>query len=212
MSLPAAACRTPASTSAVRLLKRNEWRFQTSIPLLPPRSASRSARAPILENASLNRNGAGRRCRSAKYRRLIGVRSLHPAGPRSHLPADLRSAVPGTRTMNRALSFSAILATLACWNGAAAHDTESGWTYPLACCRGDKKRGDCQEIPNTSVSTGPDGFRVLLNPGDHHLVTKQHFFRIPYGDTIPSGDSDFHICLYPTEDHANCFFAPPDGF
>ena len=114
--------------------------------------------------------------------------------------------------MNRALCFSAILATLACWNGAAAHDTESGWTYPPACCRGDKERGDCQEIPNASVSTGPDGFRVMLNPGDHHLVTKQHFFRIPYGDTIPSEDSDFHICLHPTEDHANCFFAPPDGF
>ncbi|MBY3211902.1 hypothetical protein RlegWSM1455_03720 [Rhizobium laguerreae] len=113
--------------------------------------------------------------------------------------------------MNRALYFSAILSTLSCWNGATAHDTESGWIYPPACCRGDKERGDCHEIPSTSVSTGPDGFRVLLNPGDHHLVTKQHFFRIPYGATIPSGDSHFHICLHPTEDHANCFFAPPYG-
>jgi hypothetical protein len=113
--------------------------------------------------------------------------------------------------MDRALCFSAVLATLSCWNSAAAHDTLSGWTYPPACCRGDKERGDCQQIPNTSVSAGPDGFRVLLNPGDHHLVTRQHFFRIPYGDTIPSEDSHFHICLHPTEDHANCFFAPPDG-
>lgn len=185
---------------------------QTSIRLPLPRSASRSARAPILENASLIRNGAGRRCQSGKYRRLIGGLSLHPVRPRTQLPADLRPAVPGTRMMNRALCFSAILATLSCWNGAAAHETESGWTYPPACCRGDKERGDCQEIPNTSVSAGPEGFKVLLNPGDHHLVTKQHFFRIPYGNTIPSGDSDFHICLYPTEHHANCFFAPPDGF
>ena len=118
----------------------------------------------------------------------------------------------GTRQMNRAWFFSALLAMLSCWSGAGAHDTESGWTYPPACCRGDQERGDCKEIPNASVSTGPDGFRVLLNPGDHHLVTRQQSFRIPYGDTIPSGDSHFHICLHPTEDHANCFFAPPDGF
>ncbi|MEW9838444.1 hypothetical protein ABUE29_24955 [Mesorhizobium sp. ZMM04-4] len=114
--------------------------------------------------------------------------------------------------MNRACRFSAIVATLSCWNGAAAHDSKSGWTYPPACCQGDKELGDCQEIPNASVRRAPDGFRVLLNPGDHHLVTKQHLFRISYGDLIPSGDSHFHICLHPTEDYANCFFAPPDGF
>ncbi|EHK79396.1 hypothetical protein SM0020_03470 [Sinorhizobium meliloti CCNWSX0020] len=22
----------------------------------------------------------------------------------------------------------------------------------------------------------------------------------------------FHICIHPTQDHMNCFFAPPDGF
>lgn len=178
---------------------------------LLPWSASRNSRATISASAFPIRNRVGRRGRSGKYRHLIGVRSLHAAGPRSQLPADLRPAAPGTLKMNRALYFSAILSTLSCWNGATAHDTESGWIYPPACCRGDKERGDCHEIPSTSVSTGPDGFRVLLNPGDHHLVTKQHFFRIPYGDTIPSGDSHFHICLHPTEDHANCFFAPPYG-
>jgi hypothetical protein len=112
--------------------------------------------------------------------------------------------------MNRALLLSAGLA-LSCSNSAAAHDTLSGWTYPPACCRGDKERGDCQQIPNTSVRAGPDGFSVRLNPGDHHLVTIRQFFRIPYGDAIPSEDSHFHICLHPTQEDANCFFAPPDG-
>jgi hypothetical protein len=95
---------------------------------------------------------------------------------------------------------------------AAAHDASTAWTYPPACCRGDKAGGDCERIPNTTVKAGPKGFTVLLNPGDHHLVTKKQLFSIPYGDEIPSGDGDFHICLHPTEENANCFFAPPDGF
>jgi hypothetical protein len=86
--------------------------------------------------------------------------------------------------MNRALCILTIGATLPCWGSASAHETHSGWTYPPACCRGDKNGGDCQEIPD----------------------------RIPYGDTIPSGDGRYHIRLHPTEDHANCFFAPPYGF
>lgn len=114
--------------------------------------------------------------------------------------------------MNRALCILTIGATLPCWGSASAHETHSGWTYPPACCRGDKNVGDCQEIPDSSVHTGPEGFRVLLRPGDHHLVTRQQSFRISYGDTIPSGDGRYHICLHPTEDHANCFFAPPYGF
>lgn len=158
------------------------------------------------------RNGVGQQCRSGKYRRLIVGRSLQAAGPRSQLPPDLRPVVTGTPKMNRALYFSAFLSALSCCSSATAHDTESGWTYPPACCRGDNERGDCQEVPNTNVSTAPDGFTVLLSPGDHHLVKKRHVFRIPYGATIPSGDSHFHICLHPTEDDVNCFFAPAYGF
>lgn len=93
---------------------------------------------------------------------------------------------------------------------ASAHQTGSGWTYPPACCKGDHVGGDCQRIPDSDVATGPHGFSVLLHPGDHHLVTRNQLFLIPYGDEIPSGDGDFHICLHPTEDHVNCFFAPPN--
>lgn len=87
-----------------------------------------------------------------------------------------------------------------------AHPFRSGWTYLPACCRGSEAGGDCERIPGASVRKGPRG---ILHPGDHHLVTKDHIFQVPYGGEIPSGDSDFHICLHPTEDHMNCFFAPP---
>ncbi|MDK1490379.1 hypothetical protein QN219_09945 [Sinorhizobium sp. 7-81] len=92
-----------------------------------------------------------------------------------------------------------------------AHPTASDWTYPPACCKGDHSTGDCQAIPGRDVSKGRHGFTVVLHPGDHHLVTKKQRFLIPYGDEIPSGDNDYHICLHPTEEHMNCFFAPPDG-
>lgn len=36
-------------------------------------------------------------------------------------------------------------------------------------------------------------------------------FLIPYGNELPSGDDNFHICLYPNEYHVNCFFAPSQG-
>lgn len=77
---------------------------------------------------------------------------------------------------------------------------------------GTEAGGDCERIPDGHVTKGRDGYSILLYPGDHRLVTKRQMFLIPYGDEIPSGDGDYHICLHPTEDHMNCFFAPPDGF
>ena len=94
---------------------------------------------------------------------------------------------------------------------ADAHSAKTGWAYPPACCKGDKVSGDCERIPNTAVKAGQRGFTVLLYPGDHRRVTSRQTFLIPYGNEIPSGDGDFHICLHPTETDANCFFAPPDG-
>jgi hypothetical protein len=84
-----------------------------------------------------------------------------------------------------------------------------GWKYPLSCCHGDSNTGDCQMIPYQAVTETPDGFRVVLNPGDHRLVSTQQSFRIPYGQAIPSGDRNYHICLHPTQSTAFCFFAPP---
>lgn len=73
-----------------------------------------------------------------------------------------------------------------------------GWTYPPACCMGSDVGGDCQRIPGETVTKGRHGFSVVLRPGDHHLVTRDHFFLIPYGDEIPSGDSDFPH-MYPPD-------------
>ena len=93
-----------------------------------------------------------------------------------------------------------------------AHQPNEKWTYPPACCRGTEIGGDCQRLPDGRVAKQRHGYSVLLYPGDHPLTSKQHRFFIPYGNEMPSGDGDFHICLHPTEDHVNCFFAPPDGF
>ncbi|KQV28522.1 hypothetical protein ASC97_04430 [Rhizobium sp. Root1203] len=92
-----------------------------------------------------------------------------------------------------------------------AHQSGSGWTYPPACCKSRDVGGDCEAIPSTAVRKGHRGFSVYLHRGDHHLITRNQLYFIPYGDEIPSGDGDFHICLHPTEDDVNCFFAPPDS-
>ncbi|TAU37644.1 hypothetical protein ELI43_34085 [Rhizobium leguminosarum] len=89
-----------------------------------------------------------------------------------------------------------------------AHQADSGWTYPPACCNA---HDDCEAIPAQDISRGTRGFSVFLHAGDHHLATKPHFFFIPYGDEIPSGDGRYHICLHPTENDVNCFFSPPDS-
>lgn len=92
-----------------------------------------------------------------------------------------------------------------------AHHASSGWTYPPACCKDQKIGGDCGAIPGANVTRGPHGYSIFIHPGDHHHATRSHKFFVPYGDEIPSGDDDYHICLHPTEDDLNCFFAPPDA-
>ena len=92
-----------------------------------------------------------------------------------------------------------------------AHEGSNGWAYPPACCKGNEQGGDCHRIPEGAVATGRYGFSVHIKPGHHPMATREHRFLIPYGNEIPSGDGYFHICLYPNEDHVNCFFAPPDG-
>ena len=94
---------------------------------------------------------------------------------------------------------------------AKAHEADTGWTYPPECCKGDGLNGECARIPNRSVKKGPRGFLVVLGPGDHQRVMRRELFLIPYGDELPSGDSNFHICLHPTGGVVYCFFAPPDG-
>ncbi|MFD2053790.1 hypothetical protein ACFSQT_12050 [Mesorhizobium calcicola] len=92
-----------------------------------------------------------------------------------------------------------------------AHNAEAGWTYPPACCHGDLTTGECGKIPGSSVTPGPEGYVVILRPGDHQKVTHQDRYFVPYDAVIPSGDDNFHICLHPTEEHENCFFAPEEA-
>lgn len=115
-----------------------------------------------------------------------------------------RTAFNGSEAVFSTVGASAFVSPLTGY----AHQAR-GWTYPPACCKGSDVGGDCQRIPAETVTKGRHGFSVVLRPGDHHLVTRVLNFLIPYGDEIPSGDSDFHICLHPTQDHMNCFFAPP---
>lgn len=103
------------------------------------------------------------------------------------------------------LALSAFFVTPPAW----AHETASGWTYPPACCHGDLERGECQAIPESAVNEHGGGWSIVLEPGDHRKVTHRNRYFVPYGSEIPSGDSDYHICLHPTEEHENCFFVPP---
>ncbi len=118
-------------------------------------------------------------------------------------------SAPGLATAGRRM---VVLLFLACpQNSAKAHDASAGWQYPPACCHGDEKTGECQRIPARTVHVQPNGWAVVLKPGDHRKVTRQHRYFIPYGDELPSHDGDSHICLHPTEEHENCFFVPPDS-
>jgi hypothetical protein len=56
------------------------------------------------------------------------------------------------------------------------------------------------------------GYRVTLNPGDHHMVTHQHVFFMPTSEAKVSTDGSYHACLFPTEDTLRCFYAPPMSY
>jgi len=95
---------------------------------------------------------------------------------------------------------------------ATAHDAATGWSYDPYCCNGNAEHGDCQMIPSKTVAITPDGYRVTLRPGDHRLVTRSHVFLLPMTRAMHSGDSDYHICLFPNEDTPRCFYAPDMGY
>jgi hypothetical protein len=95
---------------------------------------------------------------------------------------------------------------------ASAHGHEDGQqAYDRFCCNGDGMSGDCQPVPASAVSPIPGGYRIELAPGVHRLVTKPHTFTRSQGDTRQSDDGRYHVCLYPSEEHLRCFYAPPFG-
>lgn len=86
-----------------------------------------------------------------------------------------------------------------------------GWRYPIWCCQGGNAHGDCQRIHHSTVKPVNGGYQVTLVPGDHPKVTKPQTYFIAQKDAKDSPDGEYHICLYPTEDKARCFFAPVPG-
>ncbi|MBT1154335.1 hypothetical protein J1C56_01885 [Aminobacter anthyllidis] len=95
---------------------------------------------------------------------------------------------------------------------AYAHEAASGWDYPLSCCFGTASGGDCQAISSKTVTPIAGGYRITLVPGDHNQVTKPHVFEVPADKVRISEDTSYHICLWPTEDKVQCFFAPPMSY
>lgn len=83
--------------------------------------------------------------------------------------------------------------------------------YDPECCNGNATHGDCQEIAPATVKPIKGGYVVTLNPGDHRKVTKPHTFIIPQDKVRYSPDAQYHICLWPSENDARCFYAPPMG-
>lgn len=92
------------------------------------------------------------------------------------------------------------------------HQTASGMIFDARCCRGNSITGDCQPIPASSVTPIDGGLQITLAPGDHPLVTRVHVFQIEQGKVLPSTDGRYYACLWPSEDHLQCLYAPPTGF
>ena len=100
--------------------------------------------------------------------------------------------------MIRAIALAALLA-----GPAAAHEFYSGW-----CCN----QRDCAPIPASSVTPSPEGYVIVLRPGDHPMVTREQRFVIPYDAKMtPSPDGRFHLCLYPTQEQVRCVYRPEVG-
>ncbi len=89
---------------------------------------------------------------------------------------------------------------------ARAHEAPSGWVYPQRCCSG----YDCAPVPDGQASEGPEGYRIVLKPGDHDFIEAQTTFLVPYGKEEPSEDSDFHICINRAL-KVLCLFVPSRG-
>ena len=106
----------------------------------------------------------------------------------------------------------AIMASSVLFSAARAHETASGMIFDARCCRGNSVTGDCQPIPASSVKPIAGGLQITLAPGDHPLVTRVHVFQIEQGKVLPSTDGRYYACLWPSEDHLQCLYAPPTGF
>lgn len=103
-------------------------------------------------------------------------------------------------------SWLALIAALTMLAPARPHTSGGGFDYDLWCCNG----SDCRELPESAIVAGPDGWIVTLRKGEHPMVHSDSVRHvIPYKTSRPSGDGKFHLCLWPTEKDARCFYVPP---
>ena len=107
------------------------------------------------------------------------------------------------------------LAIAAIAGPARGHQAPSGWEYDPWCCNGRGPHGDCAPVVARHVRSTAEGYVVTIRPGEHPMVRDHEVTHtIPYRDPAvrPSGDAEFHICLFPTAETVRCFYAPPMGF
>lgn len=113
----------------------------------------------------------------------------------------------------------ALLALMLSATAAWSHSSPQGWRYDGTCCSAvepSAHTGDCAPIPESAVRVVPGGYQVTLRPGDHPLVTVEHTWFVPHDRPMhpastepavrPSGDSDWHACLYPNESVLRCLY------
>jgi hypothetical protein len=92
----------------------------------------------------------------------------------------------------KSVLFAALLAL--CPIFTVAHEWYDPW-----CCN----TNDCAMVPTASVTPTADGWLVVLEPGDHPLITRRIEEVIPYDakGLLRSRDENFHACI--RHDNAN---------
>ena len=90
---------------------------------------------------------------------------------------------------------------LLCASPALSHSFFDPW-----CCNGK----DCQPVPEGAVRAVNGGWSVRLDPGQHSMVTKHFRAFVPHGETKPSEDGEFYVCVYP-QDTMRCLYVPQGG-
>lgn len=103
-----------------------------------------------------------------------------------------------------------LLAALLLPTIANAHETATGWKYPVSCC----SNQDCALVDPSAVRETRKGYIVTISPGTHPMwpINRKIAaeFNIPYNEGTPSPDGKFHICISSAGARL-CFFAPLGG-
>jgi hypothetical protein len=93
-------------------------------------------------------------------------------------------------------------------HGASVGKKGSGWSYDAWCC----SNRDCEPISQTAVTETAEGYRVVLEPGDHSMVRERLEKFFPHSAAKKSGDWSPHACVIPQSQEFRCFYAAPGAF